>query len=135
MGFTTYNRSTFYLNPDPKDTVKAVVTYGNDFLYESAVDFSTFSILQRVDSLIGIDSLTPIQLKELDFYKSVAKKTEAEMHQLVDSLFELDTFPYSLINQINLFMALMHTKLELPDKFEVLKEDGSIYPSNRYYET
>jgi hypothetical protein len=94
MGFTTYTRSTFYLNPYPKDTVKAVVTYGNDFLYESAVDFSTFSILQRVDSLIGIDSLTPIQLKELDFFKSVAKKTEAEMHQLVDSLFELDTFPY-----------------------------------------
>lgn len=135
MGFTTYNRSTFYLNPDPKDTVKAVVTYGNDFLYESAVDFSTFSIQQRVDSLIGIDSLTPIQLKELDFYKSVAKKTEAEMYQLVDSLFELDTIPYSLINQINLFVALMPTKLELPEKFEVIKEDGSIYPSNEYYET
>ncbi len=29
----------------------------------------------------------------------------------------------------------MPTKLELPEKFEVLKEDGSIYPSNEYYET
>lgn len=119
---------------EPKDTIKALVTYGTDYLFETAVDFNTFSIQNRVDSLVGLDSLTPFQLKELNFYRTVSQKTESEMYQLVDSLFELDTIPYSLINQINLFVALMPTKLELPEHFTVLKDDGSSFPSNQYYQ-
>lgn len=135
FGFDSSTNNSKKNNPDPKDTVKAIVTYGNDFLYETAVDFSSFNIQERVDSLIGLDSILPHQLEELNFYKSVAKKTEAEMYLLVDSLFELDSVPYSLINQINLFIALMPQKLELPVNFATIKEDGSPYPANIYYQT
>jgi murein DD-endopeptidase MepM/ murein hydrolase activator NlpD len=135
LGFDTVSINSKGNSPDPKDTVKAIVTYGNDFLFETAVDFSSFSIQERVDSLIGLDSIQPHQLEELNFYKSVAKKTEAEMFHLVDSLFELDSVPYSLINQINLFIALMPQKLDLPSNFNIVKEDGSPYPANSYYQT
>jgi murein DD-endopeptidase MepM/ murein hydrolase activator NlpD len=134
-GFNVHPTANFRSHEDPKDTVKALVTYGNDFLFEQRVDFSNFDIQERVDSLIGLDSLTPFQWKELEFYKSVARKNEDEMYGMIDSLFELDVIPYALINQINLYIALMPRELRLPEKFEVVKEDGSPYPANHYYKS
>jgi murein DD-endopeptidase MepM/ murein hydrolase activator NlpD len=134
-GFSTGKQSVTRPHEDPKDTVKALVTYGNDFLFEQRVDFSHFDIQERVDSLIGLDSLTPYQWKELEFYKSVSRKSEDEMYEMIDSLFELDVIPYALINQINLYIALMPRELHLPSDFEIVKEDGSPYPANHYYKS
>ena len=119
----------------PKDTAKAVVAYGNDYLFETDVDFENLNIYERIDSLVNLDTLTEGIRKEIQFYKTVANKTEDEIFSMVDSLFELDSVPYALINQINLYAALMPKFVELPSVFEIIKEDGSPYPSNAYYKT
>jgi len=116
-----------------KDTLKAVVSYGDDYLFETMVDFNTLDIQGRIDSLFRLDSLTPSIVREINFYKTVAGKTEDEVMMLVDSLFELDSVPLALVNQINLFAALMPDKIELPDLFHFVKEDGTPYPANAYY--
>lgn len=117
----------------PKDTAKAVVAYGNDYLFETNVDFTDINIYERVDSLIRLDSITESIKREIAFYKSVANKSQDEIYQMVDSLFELDSVPYALINQINLYVAMMPERMELPAEFEIVKEDGSPYPANAYY--
>lgn len=118
----------------PKDTAKAVVAYGNDYLFETNVDFSDINIYERIDSLISLDSLTASVKKEIAFYKTVANKSQEDIYQMVDSLFELDSVPYALINQINLYVAMMPEHIELPSEFEIIEEDGSPYPANAYYQ-
>lgn len=117
----------------PKDTAKAVVSYGNDYLFETNVNFKDLNIYERVDSLIRLDSITESIKKEIAFYKTVANKSQGEIYEMVDSLFELDSIPFALINQINLYVAMMPERIELPAEFEVVKEDGSPYPANAYY--
>lgn len=119
----------------PKDTAKAVVAYGDDYLFETMVDFSNLNIYERIDSLIKVDSMTEGIKKEINFYRSVAHKSEGEIYSMVDSLFELDSVPFALINQINLFAAMMPENMELPAEFEIVKEDGSPYPANAYYQS
>lgn len=117
----------------PKDTAKAVVAYGNDYLFETNVNFADINIYERIDSLISLDSLTESIKKEIAFYKTVANKSQEEIYDMVDSLFELDSVPFALINQINLYVAMMPEHIELPSEFEIIKEDGSPYPANAYY--
>ncbi len=116
-----------------KDTAKAVVAYGSDYLFETNVNFSDINIYERIDSLIRLDSLTESVKKEITFYKSVADKSQEEIYEMVDSLFELDSVPFALINQINLYVAMMPEHIELPAEFEIVQEDGSPYPANAYY--
>jgi hypothetical protein len=116
-----------------KDTIKALVSYGDDYLFETNVDFASLDFQGRIDSLFMLDSITPSIRAEIEFYKTVANKSEYEIYQMVDSLFELDSVPFALINQINLFAALMPGKIELPDKFHFVTDDGSPYPANAYY--
>jgi len=116
-----------------KDTSKAVVAYGSDYLFESAVDFSTLNIRERLDSLIAVDSITPGIQREIDFYKTVANKTEDQIFMMIDSMFNLDSIPFALINQINLFSAMMPEYIALPDNIDFVKEDGAPYPANAYY--
>lgn len=117
----------------PKDTARAVVAYGSDYLFETNVDFSQINIYERVDSLIRLDSITEGIQKEINFYRTVANKSQEEIYVMLDSLFELDSVPFALINQINLYVAMMPEHIELPSKFYVITEDGTPYPANAYY--
>lgn len=116
-----------------KDTARAVVAYGSDYLFETNVNFADLDINERIDSLIRLDSLTESVKKEIAFYKTVSNKSQEQIYEMVDSLFELDSVPYALINQINLYVAMMPEHIELPAEFEVVQEDGSPYPANAYY--
>lgn len=116
-----------------KDTAKAVVSYGSEYLFETNVNFADLNIHERIDSLIRLDSLTESVKKEIAFYKTVANKSQEDIYDMVDSLFELDSIPYALINQINLYVAMMPEHIELPADFEIVEEDGSPYPANAYY--
>jgi hypothetical protein len=135
LSFKNHNPTDFgnaNVNLD-KDTIKAVVSYGDDYLFETAVDFASLDFQGRIDSLFMLDSITPGIRTEIEFYKTVANKSEYEIYLMVDSLFELDSVPFALINQINLFAALMPGQIELPDKFHFIEDDGSPYPANTYY--
>lgn len=116
-----------------KDTAKAVVAYGDQFLFESALDVSDDYFTKRYDSLKSLDSISDELKSELLFYQNIASKSEGEIYQMIDSLFDLDTVPFSFINQLNFYVALHPEQLAMPTSFNFINNEISEYPANSYY--
>ena len=116
-----------------KDTAMAVVAYGEDYLFESAKDLSTQDFENLMDSLLT-DSYSSESLKsEILFYKSIQNKTEEAIYSMIDSLFELDSIPYHLVNQLNLYVVLHPHKIKVPSNYSFVNNDTSFYPAHSYY--
>lgn len=117
-----------------KDTARAVVAYGDQYLFESALEnVSDDYFIQRYDSLSKLDSITDELKNELIFYNKIAHKTEEGIYDMIDSLFDLDTIPYGLINQLNFYAALQTTELYMPTSFDFINDKSFDHPAQPYY--
>ncbi|MEZ4720517.1 MAG: M23 family metallopeptidase [Flavobacteriales bacterium] len=117
-----------------RDTVQAVVMYGEELLFDAVDGLSDVEVSDLRDSIMkfhGANELT----NYINLYLNLKNKTEEELTLYIDSLFEAEgKVPYALINQINIFLA--NRPEDLP---EMTPEDVFIglnnypYPAMDFY--
>ena len=91
--------------PGPKrDTVDAVVMYGEELLFDAVTGLNDNQVRDLRDSVLKFHGVSTFS-NYLDLYISLTSKTEEELVNYIDSLFETEEVPYALINQINIFLA------------------------------
>ncbi|MCC6401718.1 MAG: peptidoglycan DD-metalloendopeptidase family protein [Flavobacteriales bacterium] len=94
------------------DTLTALVMYGDRTLIEGEA-LTDDRLDAMLDSLCALTDPPDDLLRDLALYKRIRGLEEGGIIQLIDSLFELDTVPYALINEINLYSAQMPTQGEV----------------------
>lgn len=117
------------------DTLKAVVSYGDSYLFDRSVGLSDPFLDHMIDSLRKSTNPDIVLLDELLFYKNLQSKDEEQVNTLIDSLFELDSIPYALINEMNLYVSRLPMDYKIPKSFIFIPSDNSPYPANFYYKT
>jgi murein DD-endopeptidase MepM/ murein hydrolase activator NlpD len=137
--FSVFNSIVFAGNPVKeetvkRDTVQAVVLYGEEILFDAIEGLTDGQVSDLRDSVMkyhGANSLS----NYINLYLSLKTKTEEELNQYIDSLFEAEgEVPYALINQINIYLA--NKPEEIP---RVLPRDlyvgsaGELYPAQNFY--
>jgi murein DD-endopeptidase MepM/ murein hydrolase activator NlpD len=120
-----------------KDTVRAIVLYGNSFLIKPSVELSDELIKEYVDSLFNMPVRPEELISQINLYLSIKEKSDNDIILMIDSLFELDEVPFALINQINYYIA---TRDYNPDEMDVRIAitafyDTSVYPANCFYDS
>ena len=116
-----------------KDTASAVVAYGEGFLFESAQQLSLSEFEKLLDSILK-DEFSPKELiQEINFYKTIKNKSKVSIYAMIDSLFQLDSIPYNLVNPLNLYVVLHPQELEQPSAYSFVNNDTSFYPAHAYY--
>lgn len=123
------------LRDSKDDTLKAVVSYGDDYLFDKSIGLSDPFLDHMIDSLKQCDNPDQLLLQELLFYKNLESKDEVQVNELIDSLFELDSIPYALINEMNLYVSRLPMDYKIPKSFIFIPSDNSRYPANFYYKT
>lgn len=115
-----------------KDTVSAVVLYGNDLLFQSIEQLSDERINEVYDSLKALPTAPQNLLNQIDLYLRVKDMSKDELAFLMDSLFEADDVEYALINQINLYI-IENPPLEIKISPEITIRRRSPYPADEHY--
>jgi hypothetical protein len=87
-----------------RDTVQAVVMYGEEVLFDAVAGLSDDQVRDLRDSVLKFHGKSKFT-DYLDLYVSLTSLDEEQMIGYIDSLFESEEVPYALINQINLFLA------------------------------
>ncbi|HIL26149.1 MAG TPA: hypothetical protein EYG21_01960, partial [Nitrospinaceae bacterium] len=116
-----------------KDTASAVVAYGQGFLFESAQELSTSEFDKLLDSILKDEFSSNELIQEINFYKTIKNKSAVSIYAMIDSLFQLDSIPYNLINPLNLYVVLHPKELEMPPTYSFVNNDTSFYPAQTYY--
>lgn len=114
-----------------KDTVVAVVMYGNEVLFPNFKDLPPKEAKHLRDSIASLPSTSAKIIEMMDFYIALGEMNKGDMTNLVDSLFEVESIPYPLVNQLNLFLA--HHEFP-PDETNQTVLDSALFNPNRYYE-
>lgn len=102
-----------------RDTVQAVVMYGDELLFDAISGQSDDQVKKFRDSVLihqGRCELT----KNIDLYLSLKNLDQEKIYDYIDSIFSTeDDVPYALINQINLHLANRPEEIPetLPDHF------------------
>lgn len=111
-----------------KDTVRALVVYGDQYLLENLSDYDNKYVIHVRDSLEQMGYSRPL-IQQLDLYIRVRQMGDEAIISTIDSLFDSPSVPYALINQINLFIA------NRPERAQdlVAEKDTSMYPANNHY--
>lgn len=94
-----------------RDTVQAVVLYGEEMLFDAVDGLSDQQIAELRDSIMAHQGANEL-CNYLNLYLSLKNKTDDELTLYIDSLFESEEIPYALINQINIF--IMNRPEEIP---------------------
>ena len=120
---------------DSKDTVKAIVLYGNNFLIDPARYFSEEEIMNYIDSVNTIKTTPKEVLNQINTFLSVKEKTDDEIYLMIDSIFELEKVPYALINQINYYVATRSNISDEDINSVAITSfyDNSEYPAHCFY--
>ena len=104
-----------------RDTVQAVVLYGEEILFDAVVGLTDEQVSDLRDSVMkyhGANQLT----NYISLYLSLKNKSEEELNHYIDSLFESEgEIPYALINQINIFLA------NKPETIEFIRAQRFVY--------
>lgn len=116
-----------------KDTVKAVVSYGNNFLFRTAEDLDGVYFSKILDSLNALPNPPQDLIREIQIYQKIQAMNTDQIANVIDSLFDLDTVPYALINEINLYISKMPDDAELQHQQVFVPIDSSPYPANTFY--
>lgn len=90
---------------DRRDTVRAVVFYGDNDPLSKRGAISPEELIEVLDSLYMLSPIPFELIHEIEAYIYLRSKDEDQLVQMVDSLFELDTIPYAYIDQINMYIA------------------------------
>lgn len=120
-------------NTVKKDTVRALVMYGDKFLFERVDYMSEDAVIRFRDSLLMMPRPPLHLVKEIHLYLSIKKMSDDEIVHLIDSLFEQEIIPYPLVNQINLYVANRGAKME--ENIFYSEEDTSMYPADGFYQS
>src|SRR6186713_1805584 len=83
------------------DTVSALVVYGDEKLLDAEEALTDERLDHLLDSLCTLDDAPQDLIEDLLLFKRIRGLEVDQMLVLIDSLFELDTVPYALINEIN----------------------------------
>lgn len=118
-----------------KDTTKAIVTYGREYIFKSAHNLNSQKLDVMVDSLLNQDTIDQKLLAQIEIYRSILYKPENEIYSLIDSLFELERVPYALINELNLYISHMPDQVAFQGIQIFDPNDTSAYPANAYYQS
>lgn len=119
-----------------RDTIPAVVLYGEEILFDAVEGLTDNQVADLRDSVLkyhGANELT----NYISLYLSLKTKTEDQLNNYIDSLFELEgEVPYALINQINIYLANKPETIEviLPKDLFVGTSDAPI-PATEFYPT
>ncbi len=128
-----------YLTTDPdensstrKDTLSALVSYGDSWLTRQAFDMDKLNISLLLDSLYSLDNIPFETIDNLYFVNKIQKKSTLEIEFILDSLFTLEEIPYALINEINYFLQ-SKKQIVYPQFYGIMPQDASPYPANAFY--
>lgn len=116
-----------------KDTVSAVVVYGDSSLLGGNLNLRSDAYLSYLDSLLRIKTDKFDTEAQVRLIQSVEKKSEADVAWLIDSLFSVDKVPYALINEINLYIALLQERRNERSIFQTDKAHNSMHPAQCFY--
>lgn len=116
-----------------KDTVSAVVVYGDSLLLSPTIELNNEAYLVYLDSLFNTDLPGEDAIK-LQLIRSVERKSETEVALMIDSLFGLQKVPYALINEINLYIALLNERRTEETLFATDRAHPSPHPAQCHYE-
>lgn len=116
-----------------KDTVRALVMYGDKFLFDRIDYMSEDAVIRFRDSLLMMHYPPKHLIRQAHLYLSIKKMSDDEIVNLIDSLFELEEIPYPLVNQINLYVANRGMKMEENILYE--EKDSSLYPADAFYQS
>lgn len=136
--------STFKVNPSDtekgktkRDTVTAVVMYGEETLFDELAKATPTDLITYRDFLLGIENVDPKVLNQLNLLLSIQNMNKFEVAALLDSSFEMEVIPYAMINQINLYLD-KHPPRDVP--LEELSTEfivnlcQSQYPADTFYQ-
>ena len=115
-----------------KDTSRAVVTYGDELLWGLSVDMPPQYFNTLLDSLSDLKPVPRSLIHEVRLYQRLSHKTESAIVTAIDSLFELDTVHYALINELNLLLANWN-EIEAGASLTLIPPDDSPHPANSLY--
>jgi len=116
-----------------RDTVQAVVLYGEEMLFDAVSGLSDKQIEHLRDSLLRFQGPTELT-NNINLYLSLKNKGEEQLTAYLDSLFEADQVPYALINQINIFLANHPGEVPvLPPKDLFIGTGEEAYPAACFY--
>ena len=87
------------------DTTAAKVLYGDQFLFDKVEDLSLEDAKAYRDSLYESGSGSADLIDQIDLYLNIPNMNDDQVFSVIDSLFQLDTVPYPLVNQINRYVA------------------------------
>lgn len=116
-----------------RDTVQAVVLYGEEVLFDAVSGLDDRQVGLLRDSLFRTQGHTQL-IDYIDLYLSLKNKSDEQLSGYLDSLFETDHVPYALINQINIFLANRPGELPaLPQRDLFIGGTGDTYPASCFY--
>ena len=115
------------------DTVSAVVMYGDETLLEGGVALSDDRLAELLDSLCSVPDAPADLVRDLRLFQRIRSMDEEHMVLLIDSLFELDTVPYALINEINLYASELPSQREVDGGGLLDWHDGADTPMGSLY--
>lgn len=115
-----------------KDTVSALVLYGENLLFSSIENLTDERINEVYDSLRSLKNPPMHLMNQIDLYLRVKDMSKDEVAFLMDSLFEADEVEYALINQINLYIV-ENPPLERKLSPEITIRRRSPYPADEHY--
>lgn len=113
-----------------KPVKKAVVLYGEDFLFNSIENLSDEKIQEFHDSLAQQPNVPQELLGNIRLFLSIKTMTRMEVALLLDSLFEEGNQNYALINQINLF--ILDHDFDTPYEYAYTNKEFN-YPADNFY--
>jgi murein DD-endopeptidase MepM/ murein hydrolase activator NlpD len=109
--FAVCARVTASTDTTRTDTVSALVVYGDSKLLEADAALTDERLDELLDSLCTMDRAPKELIQDLLLFKRIRGMGVDQMVLMIDSLFELETVPYALINEINLYASNMPTQL------------------------
>ncbi len=113
-----------------RDTVSALVLYGDEVLPNAIGSMSDEAIFKLHDSLSKDPNASHRLLSNIGMFLNVKRMSRDEVVYLLDSLFEADNVDYSIINQINIYI----TEHPLKAEEEMIAEEGMPFPAHDIYE-
>ena len=120
-----------------KDTARAVVMYGEELLAPIEEENREVYLNKLLDSLENSDGQSTELIAQIKLLKSIHSKTDEEIVSMIDSLFELDDIPFTLINEINIYIANKEVEegdeYVFPGAFFAMPHDTTPYPANVFY--
>lgn len=115
------------------DTLSALVMYGDQTLLDGGEALTDERIDALLDSLCTLHDPPGDLIRDLRLFKRIRNMDQDAIVLLIDSLFELDTVPYALVNEINLYAAQMPTQADVDMGLMVAWDNGGHACSGALY--